>query len=134
MSHCVFMHRADSIYDDSPAEQYQFPRQYLGRAERCVGDWIVYLEPAKVSGTRGYFAIARVQDIIADPKAPGMYRALMAPGSYLDFARNVPFNDDDGPIERGLLNDAGKLSGRAQAAVRPVSSQDFQAHTRARAR
>ena len=27
----VFIHRSDSIYDDSPAERYQFPRQYLGR-------------------------------------------------------------------------------------------------------
>jgi len=29
MSFGVFIHRADSIYDDSPAERYQFPRQYL---------------------------------------------------------------------------------------------------------
>lgn len=28
-THCVFMHRSDSIYDDSPAVQYQFPKQYL---------------------------------------------------------------------------------------------------------
>ena len=48
MAHCVFMHKADSIYDDIPAERYQFPAQYLGRAEPCIGDWIVYLEPSKV--------------------------------------------------------------------------------------
>ncbi len=40
MAHCVFMHKADSIYDDIPAERYQFPAQYLGRAEPWVGDWI----------------------------------------------------------------------------------------------
>jgi len=125
MSYCVFMHRSDSIYDDSPAERYQFPKQYLGRAEGSIGDWIVYLEPTKVAGTRGYFAIARVQQIIADPNAPGMYLALIEPGSYLDFARPVPFNDVDGPIERGLLNESGNLSGRAQSAVRPISPQDF---------
>ena len=125
MSHCVFMHRSDSIYDDSPAEQYQFPKQYLSRAERSVGDWIVYLEPAKITGTRGYFAIAQVQQIIPDPKAAEMYLALITPGSYLDFAHPVPFNDGDGPIERGLLNERGKLSGRAQSAVRPISPQDF---------
>lgn len=119
------MHRPDSIYDDSPAEQYQFPKQYLGRAEKSVGDWIVYLEPSKVPGTRGYFAIARVQQIIPDPKVPGMYLALIEPGSYLDFARPVPFNDVDGPLEQGLLNAHGKISGRAQSAVRPVSPQDF---------
>jgi len=125
MSYCVFMHRSDSIYDDSPAERYQFPKQYLGRAEGSVGDWIVYLEPTKVVGTRGYFAIARVQQIIPDPKAPEMFLALIEPGSYLDFAQSVPFSDADGPVERGLLNDQGKLSGRAQAAVRPISLEDF---------
>jgi hypothetical protein len=56
----VFIHRSDSIYDDSPSEQYQFPSQYLRRAEACVGDWIIYYEPRKVAETRGYFAIAKV--------------------------------------------------------------------------
>src|SRR6478752_3283281 len=56
----VFIHRYDSIYDDSPAERYQFPRQYLGRVQACVGDWIVYYEPVKVDETRGYFAMAKV--------------------------------------------------------------------------
>ena len=51
----VFIHRSDSIYDDSPAERYQFPSQYLGRAGACVGNWIVYYEPRKVAETRGYF-------------------------------------------------------------------------------
>lgn len=125
MTYCVFMHRADSIYDDSPAEQYQFPKQYLARAKGSIGDWIVYLEPSKVIGTRGYFGVAKVRQIIPDPKAPGMYLALIEPGSYLDFVRPVPFNESHGPIERGLLNDHGKLSGRAQAAVRPISPQDF---------
>jgi len=45
----VFIHRLDSIYDDSPAEQYQFPSQYLRRVEACVGDWIIYYEPSKVA-------------------------------------------------------------------------------------
>ncbi|MGJ4957717.1 HNH endonuclease [Bradyrhizobium sp. HKCCYLRH2015] len=126
MGYCVFMHRTDSIYDDSPAEQYQFPKQYLGRAQGSVGDWIVYLEPTKVLGTRGYFAIARVERIIPDPKAPDMYLALIQPGSYLEFVSPVPFSEQNGPIERGLLNEAGKISGRAQAAVRPISPEDFQ--------
>ncbi len=125
MAHCVFMHRSDSIYDDSPAVQYQFPTQYLARAEPSIGDWILYLEPTKVRRSRGYFAIARVQQIITDPKSPGMFLALIEPNSYLDFANPVPFNDAGGPIERGLLNDEGKLSGRAQSAVRPISDADF---------
>jgi putative restriction endonuclease len=121
----VFIHRADSIYEDSPAEQYQFPSQYLGRVQACVGDWIVYYEPRKVPGTRGYFAVAKVQSVIPDPKAQGMYLALIEPGSYLDFPRPVQFSGPDGPIERGLLNDRDVISGRAQSAVRPLSAADF---------
>lgn len=121
----VFIHRTDSIYDDSPAEQYQFPSQYLGRVQACVGDWIIYYEPRKVAATRGYFAVAKVAQVIPDPKAPGMYMALIEPGSYLDFVNAVPFNGPNGVIEHGVLNDAGRISGRAQAAARPISAADF---------
>jgi putative restriction endonuclease len=121
----VFIHRSDSIYDDSPAEQYQFPSQYLRRVEACVDDWIIYYEPRKIAETRGYFAIAKVREVIPDPGAPGMYLALIEPGSYLDFPNPVPFNGATGPIEQGVLNDQGRISGRAQSAVRPISSGDF---------
>lgn len=121
----VFIHRSDSIYDDSPAEQYQFPRQYLGRVQACVGDWIIYYEPRKVVATRGYFAVAKVSQVIPDPKAPGMFVALIEPGSYLDFINPVPFSGLDGVVERGVLNEDGRISGRAQSAVRPISPGDF---------
>lgn len=119
------MHRADSIYDDRPSEQYQFPSQYLSRAEASVGDWIVYLEPTKVKNSRGYFGVARVQQIVADPSAERMFVAIIAPGSYLEFPSPVPFSHANEPIERGLLNSSGRLSGRAQSAVRPISNLDF---------
>lgn len=125
MAFGVFIHRTDSICDDSPAEQYQFPPQYLGRVNSCVGDWIVYLEPSKVKQTRGYFAVAGVQQVIADPKTSGMYLALIEPGSYLDFAKPVAFSGPEGVIEQGVLNDKGRVSGRAQSAVRPLSARDF---------
>jgi putative restriction endonuclease len=125
MAFGIFIHRSDSVYDDSPAERYQFPSQYLGRVEACVGDWIVYYEPRKVVETRGYFAVAKVQQVVADPGAPGMYIALIEPGSYLDFVNPVPFSGPEGVIERGVLNDEGRVSGRAQSAVRPLSSGDF---------
>jgi len=126
MGNGVFIHRSDSIYDDSPAERYQFPSQYLGRVNACVGDWIVYYEPRKVADTRGYFAIAKVQQVIPDPATPSMYLAIIEPGSYLDFATPVPFSDDSGMvIERGVLNEEGRISGRAQSAVRPLSPSDF---------
>jgi putative restriction endonuclease len=120
----VFIHRADSIYDDRPEERYQFPSQYLSRASQFVGDWIVYYEPVK-AGKKGYYAIARVEDIVPDPSIQGMYLALIEPGSYLPMEYAVPFNNSDGLVERGLLNDQGKISGRAQAAVRPISLEDF---------
>lgn len=122
----VFIHRADSIYRDIPEKQYQFPSQYRRRVEACVGDWIVYYEPTKVRETKGYFAVAKVEKVIPDPTAAGMYLALIEPGSYLDFAAPVPFADATGAlVEQGVLNEDGRISGRAQAAVRPLLPADF---------
>jgi putative restriction endonuclease len=125
MGYGVFIHRTDSIYDDSPAERYQFPRQYLGRVQTCVGDWIVYYEPRKVRETRGYYAMARVQRVVDDPSAPGMHLAIIEPGTFLPFANPVPFAPDGALVESGLLNEEGAISGRAQSAVRPLSATDF---------
>ncbi|MBP6555044.1 MAG: HNH endonuclease [Novosphingobium sp.] len=125
MAKGIFVHRTDSIYDDSPAERYQFPRQYLSRVSPCIGDWIIYYEPSKVRDTRGYFAVAKVADVVPDPTANDMYLALIEPGTYLDFVNPVPFNGPIGLVEQGVLNEAGKISGRAQAAVRPLSNADF---------
>jgi putative restriction endonuclease len=126
MSFGVFIHRSDSIYDDSPAERYQFPSQYLGRVQSCIGDWIIYYEPRKVADTRGYFAMAKIERVVPDLTAPGMYLALIEPGSYLDFVSPVQFTDASGVvIEQGVLNEQGRISGRAQSAVRPISPSDF---------
>lgn len=125
MANGVFIHREDSIYRDTPAVRYHFPKPYLDRVRACVGDWIVYYEPVKVRDTRGYWAVARVQNVVPDPEQPKMFYAQIEPGSFLQFTDPVAFIEKDGPVERGLLNDLGKLSGRAQAAVRPLSQQDF---------
>lgn len=125
MARGIFLHRTDSIYDDRPELQYQFPKQYLSRASQFVGDWVIYYEPRRGPTARGYYAIARVEQIVPDPAAQGMYLALIEPGSYLPFERDVPFSGAEGPVERGLLNEAGAISGRAQAAVRRVSIEDF---------
>src|SRR5690348_5138498 len=107
MGHGVFIHRSDSIYEDSPAEHYQFPSQYLGRARSCIGDWIIYYEPRKVVGTRGYFAMAKIEQVIPDPTVPDMYLALIEPGTYLDFSNPVPFSGESGPVEQGCAERAG---------------------------
>jgi len=55
-----------------------------------------------------------------------MYIALIEAGSYLDFTTPVPFSDEAGLVlERGVLNEQGRISGRAQSAVRPISPSDF---------
>ena len=121
----VFIHRSDSRYDDTPAERYQFPGNYLTRVQACIQNWVVYLEPSKVRNTRGYFAIAKVDKVVPDPTMENMYLALIEQGSYMDFINPVPFSDSAGIVERGLLNDQGRISGRAQSAVRPISPEDF---------
>lgn len=125
MAFGIFIHRSDSIYDDIPSERYQFPKQYLSRVQQCEGDWIVYLEPSKVKETKGYFAVAQVQEIIPDPRNPDMFLAAIEQGTYLDFGDPVSFRDENEVIEQGLLNEQGKISGRAQAAVRTLSAEDF---------
>ena len=68
----VFIHKANSIYEDQPETQYQFPAMYLERASQLVGDWIIYYEPVKVRNSKGYHAIARVKQIVRDPTKAGM--------------------------------------------------------------
>lgn len=90
-----------------------------------MGDWIVYLEPTKANLSRGYFAAAKVQKVITDAAQPNMYLAIIEPGSFLQFPNPVPFRGPDGVIETGVLNAEGRISGRAEAAVRPLSAADF---------
>lgn len=112
----VFVHKADSVYEDRPAEQYQFPGMYLDRASPLVGDWVIYKGTEK-SAQPGYFAMAKVRSIVPDPSRPGRHLALIEPGSYLDFERPVPIRDRGEQVERGCPN--------CQWAVRPISLADF---------
>ena len=100
-------------------------RDSLSRALQFVGDWVVYLEPSKVKNSLGYFAIAKVQEIIPDPNHDDMFIAIIEANSYSDFGKSVLFRNGDQINERGLLNEHGRISGRAQAAVRPISEVDF---------
>lgn len=113
----VFMHKDGSIYDDIPEVHYQFPKIYLSRAQKMVGDWIVYREPVKAPQSKGFFAVAKVERIIPDPERADHFRALIQADSYLPFEPTVPHIVDGQPVERDLAN--------AQAAVRPLSNSDF---------
>ena len=97
----VFVHRRDTHYADELYRQYQFPKAYLSRASQFEGDWAVYYEPVKAGG-RGFYAVAWVERIVPDPTRKG---------------HNVPRTIDGQLVESGLAN--------AQAAVRPLSPQDF---------
>ncbi len=124
-SKCVFVVGSQSIYDDEPDRFYRFPQRWLNAAARSVGQWILYQEPRR-AGDRGYYAAARVEQIVRDPADGEMYLALIEPGSYLEFGRDVAFQFEGAAVERGLLNPDGRLSnGRAIQSVRPLSSEDF---------
>jgi putative restriction endonuclease len=120
----VFLYREDSRYEDRPWAVYQFPEPYLSRASQMVGDWVVYMEPVK-AGRKGYHAVAKVDRITPDPTTAGMHLAIIDPTSYLDFDHNVSFQSDGDYPERSVLNEAGRVSGRAQAAVRTIPAEDF---------
>jgi putative restriction endonuclease len=124
MTKGVFVIRSDSPYDDQPEIHYQFPSQYLSRASQFVGDWILYYEPVR-GGVRGYHAAAKVHRVVPDPIRSAHYLALIEPGTYLTFEKDVPFRVEGEPVESGVLNDQGAISGRAQSAVRPISNGDF---------
>jgi putative restriction endonuclease len=124
MTKGVFLYREDSRYEDRPWAVYQFPEVYLSRAAQIVGDWVIYMEPVK-AGRKGYHAVAKVERIISDPGSPGMHLAIIDPNSYLDFDKGVPFQSRGAYPERSVLNEAGRVSGRAQAAVRTIPDEDF---------
>jgi putative restriction endonuclease len=87
---------------------YRFDPQWLNAATRSVGEWILYRQPPG-PGSRGYYAVARVEQIVRDPVDPAKFRALMAPGSYLEFGRDVPAQ-------------AGAGKGEP---IRPISDAEF---------
>jgi putative restriction endonuclease len=70
-SKCVFVIGSHSIYEDEPDRFYRFPPKWLNAAARSVGQWILYQEPRR-AGPRGYYAVARVEQIVRDPADAGM--------------------------------------------------------------
>lgn len=122
---CVFVTGSHSIYADEPDRFYRFPQRWLNAAAQSVGQWIVYQEP-KRAGRRSYYAVARVEQIVRDPADPAMYLALIEPGSYLEFGRDVPFQLDGRAVEGGLLNPDGSMNnGYAIQSIRRISDDDF---------
>ena len=128
MTKLVLLHRADSIYEDVPDERYDFPRAYLEAVQEGVGDWVVYYEPVK-AGPRGYFAVAKIAQVIPKPGAEGRFLAIMEPRSYLEFDRDVPRLNAGRPWEAALTDADGlpKSGGAQQLAVRRLPEAEFAA-------
>jgi len=122
----VLLHKADSIYEDEPDVVYDFPRSYLKAIEEAVGDWIVYYEPVK-AGPRGYFAVAKIGQVIPKPGVQGRFLALIEAGSFLAFDKEVPRLLDGRPMEAALTERDGtpKKGGAVQLAVRRLTEADF---------
>lgn len=121
----VFVVGSHSVYQDEPERFYRFGPQWLPNASRIAGNWIIYQEPRR-AGPRGYYAVAKVDGVVPDPASEGMYLALIEPGSYLEFGRDVPFQLDGRAVERGLLNSDGRLNnGKAVQSIRTISDEDF---------
>lgn len=126
MTKLVLLHKADSIYDDEPDRVYDFPRAYLKAVSEAVGDWVIYYEPVK-AGPRGYFAVAKLQRVIPKPGVEGRFLALVEPGSFLPFDRDVPRLERGRPLESALAAPDGlpKSGGAQQLAVRRLPDQEF---------
>lgn len=121
----VFVTGPYTPYGDDPPHFYRFPPRWLNAAERIVGNWIIYQEPRRAGG-RGYFAVGKVESIIPDPENVGMFLALIASGTFLEFGRDVPFQLDGRAVEQGLLDSTGRLNnGRAIQSIRSISNADF---------
>lgn len=97
-----------------------------------MGDWVVYYEPVK-AGPRGYFAVAKIAQVIPKPGAEGRFLAIMEPRSYLEFDRDVPRLEGGRPWEAALTDADGlpKSGGAQQLAVRRLPEAEFAAIVRA---
>ena len=124
-SKCVFVVGAHSIYADQPDRFYRFGSQWLNAAARAVRQWVLYQEPRR-AGLRGYYATAKVEQVVRDPADKTMYLALIEPGSYLEFGNDVSFQFEGQAGEQGPLYSDTPLNNRqAIQSIRPISDEDF---------
>lgn len=101
MSKVVFTWKQHSEYDDEPGVRYNFPKQYLARVRQAVGDWSVWHElHDRGHGRSAYVSLARVVDIVPDPRRPGWHNAILSDA--VDLPVPVPVIAPDGPIEARL--------------------------------
>ena len=123
MAKAVFQASSHSHYLDRPGELYHFPNMYLSRVARTVGDWVVFFE-GRQGGSRGYYAVQKVEKIEADPSDPAHSFAILDRASALSFEQNVERLKQEGtPWETGLPLQRGSNT----SAVRLITDADFAA-------
>ena len=94
----VFDTRPETSYDDDIIRRYHFPNRYLAEARKSVGDWIVYREPQRGGGRRGYIGVAQVTHIETDPTDATSSYALVS--NFLPFDTVVPLRRERGRTTR----------------------------------
>lgn len=123
MTNAVFYHKHDSIYDDDPATQYHFPKRYLSRVNKTVGDWIIYDGPVIGRKGRFYSSVGYVKGIRSDPKKPDHYYADITNFLNFDFPVDCAAN---GGFEPGFVTQNGDInSGYRVQAVRVIGQEVF---------
>ncbi|MBD1547163.1 HNH endonuclease [Roseibium aggregatum] len=123
MAQAIFYHKPDSEYDDVTGKQYHFPKTYLSRVEKTLGDWIVYYGPLPPLKGRYYSGIAKVDAIEKDPSKEGHYYAFLS--QYLDFDRPLDYTENDG-YEKKLVRPDGTVNGGVSVqAVRILDRDEY---------
>lgn len=125
MAKGIFMHKPGTGYDDRPEEFYHFPKLYKSRVDAVVGDWVIYYEPGKGKDARKYKAVAEISGIRSDPNLDGHFYADVVPNSFQTFINPVPLHDKGIYYNSQIQKRVGLPNGLAQAAVHPVSEEDF---------
>ncbi len=133
MVKAVLTTKPQSKYDDLNPHRYHFPRTYLNQIEKCVGDWIVYYEPRRLStvlnktgGRQAYFAVAKVSKIQRDQNADNHFYAYME--EYLEFDHPVSFKEEHGYYESSLMKvDGSTNKGAFGRSVRNIPEREYEA-------
>lgn len=125
VANAVFISKINAEYDDTVEERYHFPKIYLSRVERAIGDWIIYYESKRDGGSMVYFAMARVLSVEPDRNQPDHYYALI--GDYLEFPEPVPFRVNGELLESFVRNPDGSTNpGAAINSVRELPQGEFE--------
>ena len=121
----VFDTRPETSYDDDIIRRYHFPNRYLPEARKSVGDWIVYREPQRGGGRRGYVAVARVTRIETDPTDDASSYVYVS--DFLPFNMVVPFHRETACYETRLdtIEDRSRVGAELRASPHHIwISQD----------